>query len=75
MTTDDVPAARDNAAGGETIRAAVTFPGTIRRNGGSFLVTVPRDYLNKMGLEAGDDVDVTLTIPPSREVPSKEGSE
>lgn len=74
-TAAEPPAARDIAAGGESIRAALVYPGTIRKNGGSYLITVPREYLEKMGLDVGDDVDVRLTIPPSRDVPSAQSKE
>lgn len=49
--------------GGECIRTKITFPGTIRKNGNSFMITVPGQYLEKLNLKAGDDVDITITLP------------
>ena len=53
--------------GGERIRSRITFPGSIRRNGNSYMVTVPVQYLAKLGLEDGADVDVTISLPPDTE--------
>lgn len=53
--------------GGECIRTRITFPGTIRRNGNSYMITVPGQYLEKLNLKAGDDVDITIALPETAE--------
>ena len=57
----------DEQTGGVNIRRRITFPGTIRRNGNSFYITVPGQYLAKMGLGEGDDVDITVARPSDEE--------
>lgn len=49
--------------GGECIRTRITFPGTISRNGNSYMITVPAKYLEKLNLKKGDDIDVTISLP------------
>ncbi len=63
----------DNAEinGGECLRTRIQFPGTIRKNGSSYYVTVPGQYLAKMDLKEGDDVDIRITLPDS-DAPSED---
>ena len=56
-------ASSDAMKGGECMRTRIHFPGTIRKNGNSFYVTVPGQYLAKMDLKEGDDVDITISLP------------
>ncbi len=60
---DEGSASSDAMKGGECMRTRLHFPGTIRKNGNSFYVTVPGQYLAKMDLKEGDDVDITISLP------------
>lgn len=51
--------------GGECMRTKIQFPGTIRKNGSSYYVTIPGQYLAKMDLTEGDDVDIRISLPDS----------
>ena len=53
----------ESLTGGGSIRTRITFPATIRKNGNSFYITVPGQYLAKMGLGEDDDVDITVARP------------
>lgn len=57
------PDAVPSQKGGECIRTKITFPASIRKNGNSFMITVRREYVEKMNLSDGDDVDVTISLP------------
>lgn len=63
--SNDVPDAADaaSAKGGECMRTRFQFPGTIRKNGNSFYITIPGQYLAKMDLKEGDDVDISISLP------------
>lgn len=54
---------KDATKGGECMRTKIQFPGTIRKNGNSFYITVPGQYLAKMDLREGDDVDISISLP------------
>lgn len=56
-------ASSDAMKGGECMRTRIQFPGTIRKNGSSYYITVPGQYLAKMGLKEGDDIDLTISLP------------
>ena len=42
------PDAVPSQKGGECIRTKITFPASIRKNGNSFMITVRREYVEKM---------------------------
>lgn len=62
-TSATAPDAVTSQKGGECIRTKITFPASIRKNGNSFMITVRREYVEKMNLSDGDDVDVTISLP------------
>lgn len=45
------------------MRASVTFPAKVVRDGNSIAVRIPISAVISMGLKPGDDVDVTVRIP------------
>lgn len=45
------------------MRTEISFPGKIRKLGNSYAVIVQKSWAESMGLEPGDDVDVTITVP------------
>ncbi len=51
--------------GGEIIarRKNATFPANIKKIGNGYFVPVPKDYVEKLQLSEGDDVDVTVSLP------------
>ena len=48
-------------------RKSATFPANIKKIGNGFFVPVPKDYVEKLQLSEGDDVDVTVSIPETME--------
>jgi len=60
---DDGSASSDVVEGGKCLRRRLQFPGTIRKNGSSYYVTIPGQYLAKMGLKEGADVNITISLP------------
>ena len=67
METNTVTPTVKPVKGGECIRTRIAFPGSIQKNGNSFMITVPGKYLEKLNLKKGDDVDVTISLPDNRE--------
>lgn len=49
--------------GGKMRRKQVTFAAEIKSIGNGFFIPITKKDVERMGLNPGDDVDVTVTIP------------
>ncbi|MCB5286069.1 MAG: hypothetical protein LHW45_10855 [Candidatus Cloacimonetes bacterium] len=44
-------------------RRTVGFPATIKKIGNGYFLSIQKNYVEKMELSEGDDVDVTVSLP------------
>ena len=51
--------------GGESMarRKTVTFPANVKKIGNGYFIAIQKDYMEKLDLSEGDDVDVSVSIP------------
>jgi len=49
------------------MRREITFPAKLAKSGNGAHIMISRRYLEMLGAQIGDDVDITIRIPEQRE--------